>query len=446
MTKSLTSGNPLKLILSFSLPLLMGNLLQSTYNMVDASLVGQILGADALAGLGASNSVQFLIIGFCIGLCTGFTVPVAQRFGARDFEDMKAYIFNSSILTLIFSISITALCLIFCKQILFLLSTPENIFRNAYIYLFIIFAGIPFSMFYNLLAGFLRAVGDSRTPFIVLFISTFTNILLDLLFILVFKMSVAGAALATVLSQFLSSALCLIFILTKFDELKLQQKDCKLNFKKISYLLGMGLPMGFQFSITAIGSMVIQAANNKLGSLYVSAFTAAAKVKQFAMCPFDAIATAVSTFASQNYGAGKIDRIKKGILQGVILGVSYGLFIGLMMFLFGDKMSMLFINHNEKDIINAAGQYVKTIACFFWLLGILNSLRMTTQGLGFSNRAIFSGLVEMIARCTVGFALVPAFKYRAICYADPSAWLTAVLYIIPTCIFCVRKLSRQLKN
>lgn len=446
MTKSLTSGNPLKLILSFSLPLLMGNLLQSTYNMVDASLVGQILGADALAGLGASNSVQFLIIGFCIGLCTGFTVPVAQRFGARDFEDMKAYIFNSSILTLIFSISITALCLIFCKQILFLLSTPENIFRNAYIYLFIIFAGIPFSMFYNLLAGFLRAVGDSRTPFIVLFISTFTNILLDLLFILVFKMSVAGAALATVLSQFLSSALCLIFILTKFDELKLQQKDCKLNLKKISYLLGMGLPMGFQFSITAIGSMVIQAANNKLGSLYVSAFTAAAKVKQFAMCPFDAIATAVSTFASQNYGAGKIDRIKKGILQGVILGVSYGLFIGLMMFLFGDKMSMLFINHNEKDIINAAGQYVKTIACFFWLLGILNSLRMTTQGLGFSNRAIFSGLVEMIARCTVGFALVPAFQYRAICYADPSAWLTAVLYITPTCIFCVRKLSRQLKN
>lgn len=446
MIKNLTSGNPLKLIIDFSMPLLLGNILQQTYNIADASLVGKILGSEALAGVGASSSVQFLILGFCMGLCTGFAIPVAQRFGADDFKDMKNYIFNSVILTFAFSIIITVCCLILCKKILILLSTPEDIFDFAYSYLFIIFAGIPFSMFYNLLAGFLRSVGDSKTPFIVLLISTITNIALDLLFIITFNGGVAGAALATIISQFLSALLCFFFIIKKFDVLKLKKENCKIILKKIAVLLSSGLPMGFQFSITAIGSMVIQAANNRLGSLYVTAFTASAKIKQFSMCPFDAIATAVATFASQNYGAGKVDRIKKGLWQGVLLGVSYGIFIGLVIYFFGEKISLLFIDKNEVDIIKACGQYVKTLALFFWLIGILNSLRMTTQGLGFSPRAIFSGVVEMIARCFVGFVLVPKYEYTAICFADPSAWLAAVLYITPTCLLCIRKVRIKIEN
>lgn len=439
MTKNMTEGRSLPLILRFALPLLLGNIFQQTYNLVDAAIVGRMLGTQSLAAVGASSSVQFMVIGFCIGICCGFGIPIAQRFGAGDHTDMRQYVFHGILMTGIFAVVLTAITAIFCSQILHLLSTPEDIFADAYRYLFIIFLGIPCTLLYNLLAAVLRAVGDSKTPFLFLTISTILNIVLDLLFITVFHMGCGGAAFATITAQGLSGVSCLIFIIKKFPILHLRKTEMKYESGYMKRLIMMGIPMGLQYSITAIGSMVMQSANNGLGSIYVSGFTAGMRIKQFTMCPFDAVATAVSTFAGQNLGAGKIDRVKKGILQGVAVGVTYGFCVGLVLIFFGRTMSLLFISSEAAAVLDASGKYLRCMGYFFWSLGILNICRMACQGIGYSGWVVFSGVTEMIARIVVSLIFVPMFGYTAICYADQTAWISAVCYIVPTLIWCVRK-------
>lgn len=443
MVKSMTEGKPLPLILQFALPLLIGNLFQQTYNIVDAAIVGRYLGTEALASVGASSSVQFLVLGFCIGICCGFAIPIAQRFGAKDYRLMRVYLFHGAVLSAAAAVILTLLCAVFCPQILHLLSTPENIYAGAYQYLLIIFLGIPFNLLYNLLSCVLRAVGDSRTPFIFLAIATALNILLDLVCILGLHWGVAGAAAATITAQAVSGLLCLFYILRKVPLLHVQREECRMDGHVTKIMFAMGVPMGLQYSITAIGSMVMQSANNSLGSVYVSAFTAAMRIKQFAMCPFDAIATGVSTFCGQNLGAKKPDRIKKGIRQGVTVGVLYGLCAGLVLIFFGRSLSLLFVSASAVDVLDASGRYLRCLGYFFWSLGILNVCRMTTQGLGFSGRAVFSGAVEMAARILVSLAFVPVFHFGAICYADQSAWISACLYIVPVCIGCVKRISKS---
>ncbi|MCI5494413.1 MAG: MATE family efflux transporter [Lachnospiraceae bacterium] len=443
MVKSMTEGKPLPLILQFALPLLIGNLFQQTYNIVDAAIVGRYLGTEALASVGASSSVQFLVLGFCIGICCGFAIPIAQRFGAKDYRLMRVYLFHGAVLSAAAAVILTLLCAVFCPQILHLLSTPENIYAGAYQYLLIIFLGIPFNLLYNLLSCVLRAVGDSRTPFIFLAIATALNILLDLVCILGLHWGVSGAAAATITAQAVSGLLCLFYILRKVPLLHIQREECRMDGHVTKTMFAMGVPMGLQYSITAIGSMVMQSANNSLGSVYVSAFTAAMRIKQFAMCPFDAIATGVSTFCGQNLGARKPDRIKKGIRQGVTVGVLYGLCAGLVLIFFGRSLSLLFVSKSAVDVLDASGTYLRCLGYFFWSLGILNVCRMTTQGLGFSGRAVFSGAVEMAARIFVSLAFVPVFHFGAICYADQSAWISACLYIVPVCIGCVKKISKS---
>ena len=275
MSTSMTKGNPLKLMLQFALPLLIGNLLQQTYNIIDAAIVGQILGAKALASVGASSSVQFLVLGFCMGCCTGFGVPVAKYFGADKMDTMRNYVFNGAVLTGGIGVTVTVLCSVFCPQILHLLSVPEDIFRGAYHYLLIIFLGIPFTLLYNYLSSILRSLGDSRTPFLFLAFSAILNIFLDLFCIVVLKWGCAGAAAATITAQAISGILCLVFIGRKMNVLHLTKENRMVNITAVKELLAMGLPTGLQFSITAIGSMVMQSANNGLGSVCVSGFTAA---------------------------------------------------------------------------------------------------------------------------------------------------------------------------
>ncbi len=443
MVKSMTGGKPLLLILQFALPLLIGNLFQQTYNIVDAAIVGRYLGTEALASVGASSSVQFLVLGFCIGICCGFAIPIAQRFGAKDYRLMRVYLFHGAVLSAAAAVILTLICAVFCPQILHLLSTPENIYAGAYQYLLIIFLGIPFNLLYNLLSCVLRAVGDSRTPFLFLAVATVLNILLDLVCILGLHWGVAGAAAATITAQAVSGLLCLFYILRKVPLLHIKREECQMDGHVTKIMFAMGVPMGLQYSITAIGSMVMQSANNSLGSVYVSAFTAAMRIKQFAMCPFDAIATGVSTFCGQNLGAKKPDRIKKGIRQGVMVGVLYGLCAGLVLIFFGRSLSLLFVSKSAVDVLDASGTYLRCLGYFFWSLGILNVCRMTTQGLGFSGRAVFSGAVEMAARIFVSLAFVPVFHFGAICYADQSAWISACLYIVPVCIGCVTKISKS---
>lgn len=439
----MTEGSPLRLIAQFSLPLLAGNIFQQAYNMVDAAIVGRVLGSASLGAVGASGSVQFLILGFCFGLTAGFTIPVAQRFGARTYAKMRRYIFHSVLLTLMLSALVTLVCSLLCARIIRWISTPEEIFREAYLYLLVIFLGVPFTLFYNLLSGILRAVGDSRTPFMFLVVSSVLNIGLDLLFIVVFGWGVVGAALATILSQAVSAVLCMILILARFELLHLKPEDCSVRPKYIARLLYLGIPMGLQFSITAIGSIVIQVSNNRLGSLYVSAFAAGNKIKQLGISPFDAVASAVSTYASQNYGAGNIKRIRRGLFEGTLLSLGLAMVVvcPAMIFL-GRPLSMIFIPASETDVLLASARYVRLMGCFFWLISLLQIFRLTIQGLGFSNLAIFSGVFEMIARCSVGFGLVPAFGFDAIIFADPAAWLSAVLWCTPVLLWCLHRISR----
>ena len=343
MTKSMTSGNPLKLMIQFAFPLLLGNLLQQTYNIIDAAIVGQCLGAKALASVGASSSVQFLVLGFCMGSCAGFGVPIAKYYGANDSDRMRNSIFNGAFLTIVIAVILTTACFLLCPQILHILSVPEDIYQNAYAYLIIIFLGMPFTLLYNYLSSVLRSVGDSKTPFLFLAISVVLNIFLDAFCILVLKWGCAGAAIATITSQAVSGILCLLFILHRLDFLCLKKENRHLRIAPIKELLSMGLPMGLQFSITAIGSMVMQSANNGLGSVCVSGFTAGMRIKQFTMCPFDAIGTAASVFCSQNYGAAKPDRIRKGLWQSMLVAVVYGIVAGLIMIFAGRTLSMIFV-------------------------------------------------------------------------------------------------------
>lgn len=439
MAKTMTEGRPMKLILQFALPLLMGNLLQQTYNIIDSAIVGQVLGTKALAGVGASSSVQFLVLGFCGGTCSGFGVPVAKCFGAGRRKEMLDYVFHAMVLAAALAFGLTVICAFFCPEILHILAVPEDIYDNAYQYLVIIFLGLPFTFLYNLLSSILRSVGDSRTPFLFLAFSTVLNILLDLFCIIVLKWGCAGAAIATVTAQAVSGLLCLFYIWKRVELLHPEKENCHIKGNVMKKLAMMGIPMGLQFSITAIGSMTMQTANNGLGSVYVSGFAAAMRIKMFAICPFEAFATAVSVFCGQNLGAGKVDRIKKGIWEGLAVSVMYGLAAGLVLIFFGRTLSMLFVSPEATDVLDAAEKYLRCLGYFYWSLGILNVCRLATQGLGYSGRAVFSGVMEMIARVAVSLLFVEHFGFTAICFADQAAWIAACLYIAPMCYVCVKQ-------
>ena len=286
MTKDLTVGHPLKIIFNFAVPVFFGYLFQQFYNLVDTIIVGQFLGVDALAAVGSTGSLNFFIIGFCMGICSGFAIPVAQRFGAGDYTSMRQFIFNSWILILIFSVVITSLSVIFCREMLVFLKTPENILDMSYSYFVIILAGIPVAFFYNILSGIIRSVGDSKTPLYFLMISACLNIALDLLFIAVFKMGIPGAAYATVISTAFSGILCFFYMKAKFEVLRLKKEDKTPSLKKCLALLGIGVPMGLQYSITAIGSVILQSSVNVLGSVYVASMATAQKISIFFSVPF----------------------------------------------------------------------------------------------------------------------------------------------------------------
>ena len=444
--KDMTKGSPLRLILAFALPLLLGNILQQCYNIADAAIVGRFLGSGALAAVGATSSVQLMILGFCTGACAGFCVPLAQRFGAQDYKGMRSLLYNSILLVGILSAGLTVLCVLLTNIILHILSIPVDIWDNTYIYILIIFLGIPFTLLYNLSAGILRAVGDSRPPFLILAVSTVTNIGLDLFCIAVLRWGCAGAAVATVAAQAFSGILCTYFVFRKYEFLRFRRSEMRADRHRCVQLLRIGIPMGLQVSIIAIGSMVMQAANNSLGSVYVSAFTAAVRIKMFAMCPFDAIATAVATFCSQNYGAGNYERIRTGARIGNIVAIIYGLMIGLMLALFGRTACMLFLPADEPWILDPAGQYLRWMGYFYWVLGPLNVCRLTVQSLGYSGRAMFSGVMEMAARILIVTLFVRPYGFDAICVTDQAAWISGDLYIIPTCIAVLKKVKRSMKR
>lgn len=437
----MTSGSTMKLILGFAVPLLMGMLFQQVYSLVDTIIVGRFLGVSALAAVGATGSINFLIVGFCQGICNGFALPVAQRFGAKDYDGLRKYVGNSAVLAIIFGGAITLITVIACRPILELMQTPSDIIDLSYNYIVVIFAGIPAIMLYNILSAYLRSLGDSVTPVIFLVISAGLNIGLDLLFIVTFHWGVFGAAFATVLSQAVSGILCLILIIKKFDLLHLKREDWKLDWGYSRYLLIMGLPMGLQYSITAIGSVILQASVNTLGSTAVASMTAGSRISMFVVCPFDALGSTMATFGGQNVGAGRLDRLGRGLRSAVILGAIYSALILVVLIFFGRDLILLFVNACEVTVIAQAKQFLVTNAAFYLMLALVNIVRFLIQGMGFSGFAVFAGVFEMVARALVGLVFVPIFGFTAACFASPLAWIFADCFLIPAFFHCRKKLQ-----
>lgn len=437
----MTSGSTMKLILGFAVPLLMGMLFQQVYSLVDTIIVGRFLGVSALAAVGATGSINFLIVGFCQGICNGFALPVAQRFGAKDYGGLRKYVGNSAVLAVLFGGAITLITVIACRPILQLMQTPSDIIDLSYNYIVVIFAGIPAIMLYNILSAYLRSLGDSVTPVIFLVISAGLNIGLDLLFIVTFKWGVFGAAFATVLSQAVSGILCLILIIKKFDILHLKRDDWKLDWDYTRYLLIMGLPMGLQYSITAIGSVILQSSVNTLGSTAVASMTAGSRISMFVVCPFDALGSTMATFGGQNVGAGRLDRLGRGLRSAVTLGAIYSALILVVLIFFGRDLILLFVNASEVTVIAQAKQFLVTNAAFYLMLALVNIVRFLIQGMGFSGFAVFAGVFEMVARALVGLVFVPIFGFIAACFASPLAWIFADCFLIPAFFHCRKKLQ-----
>ena len=442
MEKDMTKGSPMRLILGFAVPLLFGLIFQQFYSMVDTIIVGQYLGVDALAAVGATGSVNFLIIGFCMGVCSGFAIPVAQEFGARHEENMRRYVANCVWLSIIFAVVMTILVAIFCRPILEVMRTPADIIDSSYSYILIIFLGIPVTYLYNMTAAILRSLGDSRTPVIFLVMAAVLNIFLDLLCIIVFQMGVAGAAVATVVSQAIAGICCLVFICKKFTILRLSKDEWRWNRQFVGKLCGMGIPMGLQYSITAVGSVVLQSAVNGIGSGAVAAVTAGGKLNLMLVCPFDAMGSTMATYGGQNVGAGELERVDRGLKSCVILGIIYSLIAAAVVYVAGKYLLLLFLDADEAIILNNAYTFIRTNALFFIFLALVNIVRFLIQGMGYSKLAVFAGAFEMLARGLMGFALVPLFGFRAVCFANPLAWVFADAFLIPAYIH-VRKKTEQ---
>ncbi len=446
MVKDMTEGSSAKQILLFTLPLLVGNLFQQFYNMADTIIVGQTLGKDALAAVGSTGSLNFLILGFVLGIASGFCIPVAQFFGAKDYASLRRCVANLIYLAAAISIVLTLITVILTKNILLLLDTPDDIIEDAYRYIIVIFAGMSATMFYNVLAGLLRALGDSRSPLFFLIISSALNIGMDFLFILKFNMNVMGAGLATVLAQLISGLLCLVYIIHKSEILHLTRADMAPSTSMMKKLLNLGLPMALQFSITAIGGLILQKSVNKLGSTAVASVSTGNKASQMLTQPMESLGIAMATFCGQNLGAGKIERAKKGVHQAIGMVLIYVCIATLASLFAGKYLAMLFISSEETTVIDGISRLLSICAYFYWALGILYVYRNSVQGLGYGVPAMAAGLFELVARAVIGQWFVPVWGFDAACIAGPIAWILADILLIPVFYIVIHKLRKRYKK
>ena len=442
----MTVGKPTAKIVSFALPLIMGYILQQVYLIVDAAIVGRWIGVGALAAVGASSSIMFLIMGFCNGSCAGFSIPIAQSFGAKDYSKMRAYVANALRVATVIAVVLTVITCIFCNRILRVVNTPEDIFHDASVFLFLQFLTIPFTIAFNLLAGFIRALGNSRQPFYFLIAASLLNVLLDVLLILVIGLGVEGAGIATLLSQLFSALLCVVYIRKHLQVLIPTGSERAYQDKMVGRLLNAGIPMGLQFSITGIGIIMLQSANNALGTVYVAAFTASMRVKYLFTCVFENIGVAMATYCGQNVGAWKLQRIITGVRSAILIMLAYFVFTMLIIYPFADEMMMAFVDNSSASstaIVENAAMFMRIANYFYPVLGLLTILRYSIQGMGYSNLSMLSGVMEMIARCGVSLWIVPMFHFLGVCYGDPVAWVSADLFLIPAFIYVYRRLRKH---
>ena len=443
MIQDLTRGNPASLIVKFALPLLIGNIFQQLYQVSDIIIVGRLISVDALAALGASAPIFFVILLVTLGFTGGLTVITAQRFGARDEDGVRSSVTHSLRACITLSIIFTILLLVFLRPILRWMNVPENIMTDAYNFMFVLGLSLPVIVAYNLLSGFIRALGDSKTPLYFLIATTLVNILLNLFLISVCKLGVIGSALGTFISISISGVCCVIYIGRRFPILRLRREDWKYNRLFMKEHMNIAVPMAIQFSVLSVGLLIMQKVCNSFGSDIIAAFTAALRIEQLATQPMVALGIAMATFAAQNFGAGMIKRIRQGVLYSSLMSISFGIFIALLVRFVGENMITVFSEDVTEKIITAGRQYLNISTLFYIFLGQIFIFRNTLQGMGQSVIPLIAGFTELLMRSFAAIWLADYIGYLGVCWASPIAWFGAAMVVSVGYFVTIRKMNRR---
>lgn len=445
MERDMTKGSPLPVILRFTLPLIIGNIFQQLYNMADTIIVGRYVGADALAAVGSTGTIMFLVLGFAQGITAGFTVLTSQRFGAKDTNGVKRSVANGILLALIFTVFLTSVSMVLMRPLLHLMNTPENIFNDAYTYIMIICGGLVTTVFYNLFSSYLRAVGNSQIPLVFLVFSAILNVFLDLLFIIYFKMGVAGAGSATILSQGISAVLCLFYIYRFMPDMRPERQHWKLHAADSRHQLSMGIPMALQFAITGSGTMIMQAAINLFGSEAVAAFTAACKLQNLVTQGFPAMGQTMAAYSGQNFGKGDLPRIKKGVRAALLISITYSIAAAALVFLLLKPCLGLFFT-GDVDMASMmpwAKTYSYMCALFYVPLCTIFIFRNAMQGCGYGFLPMMGGVSELLARLIVAVIAMKVVSYPLACFCDPAAWTTAAVFTGVSYLFVMKDIDKR---
>lgn len=431
-TRDMTKGSPARLLFFFAIPLMLGNLFQQLYTMVDTIIVGQGVGVQALASLGAADWLNWLFQGIATGLTQGFSILFAQFYGARNEEALKKSIGNSIVLTLAAAVLLTAAGEILLTSILNLLKTPQDIYGGASIYLRIMFGGIPVVLFYNLEAALLRALGDSKSPLIAMVVAACTNIALDLLFVMVFHWGIPGAAAATIIAQCVSLLYCLA-VIRKISIVRPGREDFRLSRSLCRQLLGLGIPVMFQNTVISVGGMVVQSVINGFGFLFVAGFTATNKLYGLLETAAISFGFSITTFVAQNMGAGNYGRIRKGMRSGAAMALLTSVAVSAIMLIFGRQILSLFISADAgqaDEVLYIAFHYLTIMSIFLAVLYALHAYRCALQGLGDTVTPMVSGIAEFVMRVLAALLLPRVMGQEGIYYAEILAWIGAAAILV----------------
>lgn len=439
MTNDMTVGNPMKLILQFMIPTCLGNIFQQFYNIADSIVAGQFIGVNALAAIGSTGSLMFFVTGWLQGLSSGFAILVAQWFGAKDYKKMRHYVAMSIYLMAVFTLLMTIGFEIANEPILRMMNSPENLMGDVKQYMGIIYAGLIVTAAYNGLAAVLRALGDSKSPLYFLIISALINVVLDIAFIVWFGMGVEGCAYATVIAQGISAVLCLFYIVRRFHILRLEKEDFTVSVQSMKRLLALGIPMGLQFSITAIGTIIVQGAVNIYGAVYMAGFSAGGKLQNIIATVYVAFGAALATYVGQNRGAGKMERIRTGVKYTQIMVLAWSVVSMSLVFFLGRDMSLLFVSSSETGVLDAAETYFRMVFWAYPFLGTIFIYRNSLQGMGFGLVPMLGGVFELIARAGIVLIVAGRASFAGVCLADPAAWIFALIPLIPYYIYVMKK-------
>ena len=444
-TNDMTSGSPVRLILQFMIPVCLGNIFQQFYNVADSIVAGQFIGVDALAAIGSTGSLMFFVTGWLTGLSSGFAILVSQWFGAKRYDQMRHYVAMSVYLSAAFAIVMTAVLLVLNEPILRMMNFSDEIMPDVLSYMGIIYAGLIVTAAYNSLAAFLRALGDSRSPLYFLIISAVINVVLDIAFIVCFGMGVEGCAYATVIAQGISALLCFIYILKRYPILHLKKEDFRISFRSFGRLLALGIPMGLQFSITAIGTIIVQGAVNVYGEVYMAGFSAAGKLQNIIATVFTAFGATIATYVGQNRGAGKMDRVKTGVRYTQIMILAWSVVTMVVVYFFGKYMMLLFVSPSETEVIRVAEMYFHAVFWCYPFLGSIFLYRNTLQGMGYGLVPMLGGVFELVARAAIVMLVAGRTSFVGVCLSDPAAWIAALIPLVPYYIYTMRKWEKKNK-